>query len=694
MHPNIMLDNTEAALQEALLFCQTGRFVEAKVLYDDLIKRLPKHPQVLTNLGSIEIQFGNFEDGVKRIQRSLEIDPNQPKALSNCGNGLLKLNRLDEALRCCDNAIRLVPDFAEAHNNRGAALHARGQHEAAIENYERAIALKPDYVEAYANHAAALHARGQHEAAIENYERAIALNPNSAEAHANHAAALHAMGQHEAAIESYERAIALNPNSAEAHANRGAIFLAQSDLMVAEIAVRRALALNPQLAGAHMNLGAILSQLGRHAEAASSFRQALAIESDPRTYGVSLFNTNYHPDISAEEVYAKYQAFNQQLCLPLKKEWRPHTNSRVIKRRLKVGYVSADFKQHVVAMFLTPLLAHHNPEHVEVYAYAQVDVDEEDAMTSHLKSYVAHWVPTTALSDDALAQRIRDDGIDVLVDLAGHSAGNRLMVFARKPAPVSVSMLGYGYSTGLEAIDYYLTDAATAPFGSEHLFSETLWHLPCALVYRPIGSMGGEVNPLPAELNGYVTFGTLTRPIRINHRTVRVWSAILKALPNAKLVVNNHPFKFKTCQEQLEERFALHGILPHQLIIGFESPPWNVLRGMDITLDCFPHNSGTTLIDSLYTGVPFITLADRPSVGRIGSSILEAMHHPEWIAATEETYIQKAIALASDIPKLANIRVKLRREMQASLLMNAPAYAQSVEQAYQAMFKRWSEQSQ
>ena len=626
MHPNIMLDNTEAALQEALLFCQTGRFVEAKVLYDDLIKRLPKHPQVLTNLGSIEIQFGNFEDGVKRIQRSLEIDPNQPKALSNCGNGLLKLNRLDEALRCCDNAIRLVPDFAEAHNNRGAALHARGQHEAAIESYERAIAL--------------------------------------------------------------------NPNSAEAHANRGAIFLAQSDLMVAEIAVRRALALNPQLAGAHMNLGAILSQLGRHAEAASSFRQALAIESDPRTYGVSLFNTNYHPDISAEEVYAKYQAFNQQLCLPLKKEWRPHTNSRVIKRRLKVGYVSADFKQHVVAMFLTPLLAHHNPEHVEVYAYAQVDVDEEDAMTSHLKSYVAHWVPTTALSDDALAQRIRDDGIDVLVDLAGHSAGNRLMVFARKPAPVSVSMLGYGYSTGLEAIDYYLTDAATAPFGSEHLFSETLWHLPCALVYRPIGSMGGEVNPLPAELNGYVTFGTLTRPIRINHRTVRVWSAILKALPNAKLVVNNHPFKFKTCQEQLEERFALHGILPHQLIIGFESPPWNVLRGMDITLDCFPHNSGTTLIDSLYTGVPFITLADRPSVGRIGSSILEAMHHPEWIAATEETYIQKAIALASDIPKLANIRVKLRREMQASLLMNAPAYAQSVEQAYQAMFKRWSEQSQ
>jgi predicted O-linked N-acetylglucosamine transferase (SPINDLY family) len=637
-----------------------------------------------------------FNDTLNRAKDFIRRFPHEVLGWKILGSVYQKLGQLQDSLSCKQKTVALLPSDPEAHNNLGNVYLDLGRYDDALDCFNKSIALKPNFAQAYANQGTVLQKLERYRAALESNERAIALNPNLPEAHNGRGACLYLLNPEDSAAEScFNQAIALKPDYAEAYGNLGSSLLMQLNFVAAELFLRRALAINPQVTEARFALACTLVELDQHEEARGIFKQVLAIKSDEISYNIFLFKTNYHPDISAEEIYADYKAFNQQFCLPVKKDWQPHTNSRDTKRRLKVGYVSPDFKQHSVAMFLMPLLAHHNPELVEIYAYSQVDVDKEDAMTSQLKTYVAHWVTTTALSDNALAQRIRDDGIDILVDLAGHTAGNRLMVFARKPAPVSVSMLGYGYTTGLEAIDYYLTDATTVPLGSEHLFSESLWHLPCAFGCRPSVRMGGEVNLLlPAVLNGYVTFGTLTRSIRINHRTVRVWSAILKALPNAKLVVNSGSFKFKASQAELEERFALHGILPHQLIIGYESPPWNVLRGMDISLDCFPHNSGTTLIESLYMGVPFITLADRPSVGRIGSSALVAINHPEWIATTEAAYIQKAITLASDISKLANIRVKLRQEMEDSPMINESYYAQNVEKAYQAMFKRWSEQSQ
>ena len=295
------------------------------------------------------------------------------------------------------------------------------------------------------------------------------------------------------------------------------------------------------------------------------------------------------------------------------------------------------------------------------------------------------------MSDEALAEQIRADGIDILVDLAGHTKGNRLLVFARKPAPVSVSWLGYGYTTGVSAIDYLLTDEASAPAGSEHLFAEAPWRLATpGYVYRPAEGMG-EVSPLPALQHGQVTLGTLTRSVRINHRVVRVWAEILKRLPEARLVIDSRNYQSSEMQDALAARFAAHGIGRERLDIGFRSPPWDVLRSMDIGLDCFPHNSGTTLFESLYLGVPFVTLAGRPSVGRLGSSILEGVGHPEWIARSEEEYIEQAVALASDLPKLAGIRAKLRQEMQASPLMDEAGFARKVEDAYREMFKRWAD---
>ncbi len=351
--------------------------------------------------------------------------------------------------------------------------------------------------------------------------------------------------------------------------------------------------------------------------------------------------------------------------------------------------MSPDFHGHAASRFLEPLLARHDKNAFEVFAYAESR--RVDQVTERYRGHADHWLDTRGLSDEALAEQIRADGIDILVDLAGHTSGNRLGVFARKPAPVSVSWLGYGYTTGVSAIDYLLTDEASAPAGSEPLFAEAPWRLATpGYVYRPAEGMG-EVSPLPALQHGQVTFGTLTRSVRINHRVVRVWSEILKRLPEARLVIDSRNYQSSEMQDALAARFAAHGIDRERLDIGFRSPPWDVLRSMDIGLDCFPHNSGTTLFESLYLGIPFVTLAGRPSVGRLGSSILEGVGHPEWTARSEEEYIEQALALASDLPKLAALRAGLRQEMQASPLMDEVGFARRVEDAYRDMFKRWAD---
>ena len=457
--------------------------------------------------------------------------------------------------------------------------------------------------------------------------------------------------------------------------------------------MRQALTLKPNYAEAHNNLAITFQKTGRLDAAVSQFLAALALQPDNKSvFSNYLFTLNYHADKSAEEIFETYRDFEAQFGAPYRADWQAHDNTRDIKRRLKVGYVSPDFRSHSCIYFMEPLISQHDWSAVDVYAYA--DLAQEDAASQRYKSYVEHWVPTRGMTDAALAQRIRADGIDILVDMAGHTAGNRLGVFARKPAPVSLSWMGYGYTTGLRAIDYYLTDQASAPEGCEHLFAEEPWRLkdtPFA-VYRAPQSMQDidpAASPLPALKNGYITLGTLTRGVRINHRTVRVWASILKRLPTAHLVIDSSSFKDPALQEVALQKFTDQGIEPQRLHIGFNSPASAVLQGMDIGLDCFPHNSGTTLYESLYMGVPYITLAGRPTVGRIGSAVLQAIGHPEWIATSEEEYADKVVALAQDTHALRQHRAHLRQEMQHSSLMDERGFTKKVEQAYRGMFQRW-----
>ncbi len=572
----------------------------------------------------------------------------------------------------------------------GVRKHQSGLLEQAEGAYLEILDRIPQQPDALHNLGLLACSRRDYTRAIAHFGSAILADPGRAGFHYNLAIAQQSIGQLSNALKSYERAIALQPTHLDARCNLAALNHAIGNLPDAVSGYQQALALQPDHAISLRNLGGALPSLGRVGEAIECLRRALALRPDfVAAFDNLLQALNYAVDETPEAIFQAHKDYDQRLCLPLRSTWTPHTNVRKTRRRLRVGYVSPDFRRHSVRHVLEPLLAHHDHKGFTVTAYA--DLHSADEVTRRYQSYADHWVPTAGMSDQDLAQRIRADRIDILVDLAGHTAGNRLSVFARKPAPVSLSWLGYGYTSGLSAIDYFLTDAVAVPVGSEHLFSEQPWRLaPVAFSYRPAEDMG-EVGDLPALVNGHVTFGTLTRAARINDLDLRAWAQVLRRVPNARLIVDSHNYKYAAMQRELGQRFADMGIEPGRVDIGFKSPPWDVLRRTDITLDCFPHNSGTTLLESLYMGVPFVTLAGRPSLGRLGASLLTGAGHPEWIAHHECDYVEHCVALASDLPRLATIRSALRDQLRATPLMDEAGFARKVESAYREMFRRWCE---
>jgi predicted O-linked N-acetylglucosamine transferase (SPINDLY family) len=708
-----MVDNL---LAQAIEAHRTLDFPAAEAAYRAALHHEPEQADAHHNLGVLlAVQLLRPQDALPHFEAALNADAEQPQFWFSYIDGLIRcqhfglarqvlplaqglsiamVNALVERLPCeVAEPIAAIPPVQEpTQAEKQALVDAFGQ-----KNYQQGEALARGMVQRYPGSGFAwkalgtmLQPQGKKEEALEAKKHAVQLLPGDAEGLCNLGRAHFELGQITESIAVFRTTVAIQPDYAEAFNNLGLAFNADGQIHEAHRCFERAIALQPDFAEAYNNLSGIFNAHGLVDEAIDALQHAIAAKPDHRVaFDNLLFVINYHPDKSAEAIFASYCDFDRRFGLPYRADWAPHANPPSAGRRLKVGYVSPDFKNHVCTFFMEPLLAQHDTRFVDVFAYAELT--QEDAVTQRYKRYAEHWVPTRGMTDAALAQRIRSDGIDILVDLAGHTAGNRLGVFALKPAPVSLSWMGYGYTTGLQAMDYYLTDAASAPQGCEHLFSEELWHLPGSYTaYRPNPSMG-EVNVLPALERGHVTLGTLTRGVRINHRTIRVWAQILLRLPTAHIVIDSSSFKDASVQQAAVAKFVGHGVNAERLHIGFSSPPWDVLRGIDIGLDCFPHNSGTTLFETLYMGLPFVSLAGRPSVGRIGSAILHGVGHPEWIADSEDDYVEKVLALAADLPALAHLRANLRAQMQASRLMDEAGFARTVEAAYQDMFTRWQE---
>ena len=653
-HNAVMLEEGDAELWDHLgtALNKQGKWSEAEAAFAKALALDSSSPHLLSNAAGNLSDNNKHEAAMKLLQRALKIKPDYHRAILNMGNALIGLGRMDEAIEEFREVTRLAPEWPAGWNNLGNALKQRGRLQEAVSALQRALQLRPDFIEALNNLGAIYKLTQQPEQAMACFKRAIELSPNFADTYINLGSLLHGVGRQLSAVEALSRAQQLKPDE-------------------------------PLV---YMNLGYCLQDLGRFDEAVEAYRRCVALKPDLEdAFSNFLFCLNYHPTLSAEEIFKVYAEYNERFALLPNPSSVEHKNSRDPLRRLKVGYVTPDLRMHSVRFFLEPLLAHHDHTKFEIYAYAELV--NPDAMTERYRSYFDHWRDTLGVSDHELAEQIRRDEIDILIDLAGHSGHNRLQTFSLKPAPIQVSWwIGFACTTGLKAIDYFLADEHLVPQGYEHLLSEQPWRLSRpALVYRPSPDFPPS-SELPAKKNGYVTFGTLSRSVRLNDRLVKVWSELLKRIPMARLVINSGDFKTEEMQQWMLAKFKACGIEPERLSVGFDTPAWIPMQQIDIMLDCFPHNSGTTLFESLYAGIPVVSLADRPTGGRVGAHVLASVGRLEWLADSEEQYLEITTTLASDINQLSEIRASLPDQMRRSLALDEAGFCVDFEEA---LLKMW-----
>jgi predicted O-linked N-acetylglucosamine transferase (SPINDLY family) len=657
----------------------------------EAIRLAPNLTEAYNNLGNILSAMEKREEAIEAYELGLNRDPNFLMLRYNYARELQNLGRNDEAAAYYSAVNKDAPDFAEAYTNYGQVLRNLGRPTEAIAILQKAAELAPDVAENYYNLGLALASVGQNIEAIACYEGAYTIKPDYAFAYNDHGNAVLALGRAGDAIPSFKKAIELAPEYAGIHNNLGHAYIRHGDLDAAKEAISKALSINPNYARAYNNMGVIHQEFGEFDQAHAMFTHALKIDPDYKEANSNLlFTMNYDPDKSGEEIFAHYQEFSRALSAKVAATPKAYTNTPDPDKRIKVGYVAPTFYHHAVSYHMLPLFDNCTHDRFEVFAYA--DIEKVDQYTEQYKSNCDHFFQTKGLSDEQLAEKIRHDQIDILVDIAGHTRNNRLPLFAMRPAPVALHWLDFGYTTGMPEIDYYLGDHNVTPEDQDHLFGEKqVWRLDGpSVAYRPGPGMG-EVSELPALKNGYVTFGTLSRTVRLNDKTIRTWSEILKRVPGSKLRFDSRNFTSQSMCNRIAEKFKNHGIERDRLIMGFQSPPWDVLREIDIALDCFPHNSGTTLFEHLFMGNPFITLYNRASVGTLGGAILRGGGFGDWVAHTEEQYVEIATNLASDLDQLSNIRSGMRAKMQASPLMDEKGFVSRVENAYRQMWQKWCE---
>jgi predicted O-linked N-acetylglucosamine transferase (SPINDLY family) len=601
--------------------------------------------------------------------------------------------RLAEAERIYRQVLAEQPNHADALHLLGVLAGQTGRLDAGVDLIRRAIAICSTNASIYNNLGNALSAGGQLDQAIAAYRQAIQLKPDYSEAHSNLGNALTDMGQLDDAIAAYRQAIRLKPDLAEAHNNLGNALkdIGRPDEAIA--ACRLAIRLKPDLAAAHNNLGNALRNVGQLDEAVASFRQAIRLKLGYHLAHSNLIYTlHFHSGYDARMIHEEHRRWNQQHAEPFRKFIRPHTNNRDPERPLRIGYVSPDFCGHPVSRFLFPLLAAHDPDLFEVFCYS--DVRRPDGFTGLLCRHAKQWRNTVGLTDERAAQLIREDQVDILVDLTMHMAGNRMLLFARKPAPVQVTYLAYCSTTGLETMDYRLTDPHLDPPGmNDSFYSEKSIRLPETYWCYSPDEQSPQVGPPPALRAGNVTFGSLNNFCKVSPQTLDLWIQLLRATPKSHLILHAHEGSHRQRVWDLLER---QGIDPRRVMFVGRVPLSEYFKRyeqIDIGLDPFPCNGGTTTCDALWMGVPVVTLAGRTAVGRGGVSVLRNVGLPELIAKTPEQYVQIAAALANDLPRLAELRRTLRARMQASPLMDAPRFARNIEAAYRQMWRDWCKQA-
>jgi predicted O-linked N-acetylglucosamine transferase (SPINDLY family) len=633
-------------------------------------------------------QAGNLQEAERRYRQILQTAPSNADAWYLLGASCHARDEVAEAITCYQQALHFKPHYAEAYSNLGVAYKMRGQVAEAIASYEQALRLKPSIPDPYNNLGIALADLGRLEEAIARFEQALRLKHDFPEALYNLGKAQQQQGKLDDAIANYQRALQLRPDYADASNNLGVALTTQGRLDEATAYLQQALRLNPRHADANNNLGNVLKEQGRLDEAGYYYHQAILCR--PEFFGAHsnlLVCWNYDPTVEPDALFQEHRRWAEMHARTTSAAG--HTNDRNPDRRLRIGYVSPDFYHHAAAHFLEPIFAHHDPRQVEVFAYAEVSAP--DSVTGRFQARAHGWRSTFGRTDAEVVHQVRADGIDILLDLAGHTANNRLLVFAQKPAPVQITYLGYPNTTGLASIDYRLTDAIADPPGEPRRHSEELVRLPRAFCYAVLEN-APDVSPPPARRSGQITFGSLHNLAKLNGQVLDLWCGILRAVPTARLLVFRHTLQ-GSAKEYFRQQFTNRGIGPdrvelrNSLEVG--TTYLHVYGAVDIALDAFPWNGHTTACEALWMGVPVITLYGNRYAGRMAADTLTALGLTELIADTPARYQAIALDWAKNVERLSPIRSELRGRMRNSPLCDGVAFTRSLEQTYRRLWHRW-----
>jgi len=748
--PSLQLNTS---LQRATELHRAGNLAEARRLYNEILAAEPAHTIALFRSGLLALQSGDADLALSRMQRAAAAAPGEARYHFGLGQALQAVQRWHDAAQAFGSALALEPGFAEALQGLGVSLQRDGQPALAADAYRRALHVRPDDAAVIANLGTALREMGELADAITHLRMAVELQPEVAShalnlgialcqqrefgaaepllrhAHSlepanpevafNLGIALNGLGRPRDAVDEYRCATALRPGYTDAWVNLGNVLADIGDFTGALAAYAAAtqssptsvvglnnagcllrtlgrideaeqqllagLTIDPAHAALHDNLGNVYKDSGQLDRAIACFRRALELQpASAGTHGNLAYALSFQ---SAEPgpILAECRRWNARFAAPLPR--REHDNDVAADRRLGVGYVSADFREHCQSLFTLPLLAHHDHAAFEIFCYSSVK--RPDARTARIAALADVWRDVRTLDDEALAARIHADRIDILVDLSMHMADGRPLVFARKPAPVQVAWLAYPGTTGIDAIDYRLSDPRLDPPGTEGDYSEQTIRLPDTFwCYDPLTAVP-QPNALPARDRGYLTLGCLNNPCKLTDHTLRLWGAVARRLPDARFLLMAPP---GTSRQLLLGRLAAHGIAGDRVAFQEFRPRADYLAAyhdIDLVLDTFPYNGHTTSLDSLWMGVPVVTRVGQTSVGRAGLSQLHHLDLLELAGYTDAAFIDAAVALGRDWDRLGTLRSDLRRRLERSPLMDGERFARHIEDAYRWMWRTY-----
>jgi predicted O-linked N-acetylglucosamine transferase (SPINDLY family) len=710
----------EALLPAAIAAYREGRHSDAQALCRRLLEGLPNHFDALHLLGVSELDCGRFEEAATVLTRAVSVDPQSAEACSNLGLVLFKLKRYDEARRCQEKAIALQPNFPTALTNLGNALMRLKLAEQAIQAHDRAIRLKPDYADAYCNRGMAELLLYRNEEASQSFDRALSLRPRHVEAVFGRALVDLNLRHFEAAESGFNAALAMKPGVAEILAHRGLLHLQLGRFVQAGADFDAALALAPELEPAWQGKAQIGIHSGNVAQAIKACKKLL--EQDPNSeIGIALLGNCF---AKQGEIAAAIEHFDRALAIKpdyesaittkifaldfvpdadfaiqqaARRSWWDAIGARIPRRTLQprqfdpqkqivIGYVSSDFRDHSAAFAFMPVLRRHDHANLRIICYSCSPI--QDAVTTEAQSFADDWVDAAGLSDDELADRIQADGVDILVDLSGHSAGNRLKVLARKPAPIQISAWGHPTGTGLPTVDYVFADPVSIPEAVRHLFAERIYDLPCVITMETVPGLHRPAGPMMR--NGYVTFGVFNRIEKISDGAMAAWSKLLTTMAGSRIVVKHGALDDPLIRDGLIGRFLAYGVSEDSIrCIGATSrrDHLSMFEAIDISLDPFPQNGGISTWESLHMGVPVIAKLGNSVSSRAAGAILKAIGLDDWVADDDDGYIAIARKYASMPSHLEMLRAELPAKIANSDTGNFDIYTRKVEEGYRQFWR-------